>query len=99
MPYIITNKNICRSDPNPTQAESIVKCLEFYGDDTPSKWWLFEACDNTENSGFEPLYVNGWFKDVDIDDYRRCGIEVLKIGDKDAKVVKTIYAEDAPMPD
>ena len=100
MPYIRENANVCMSDPNPTDAEKIVKCLEYYGDDTPSKWWLFDKCTSNVKMGLPPLYVNGWFKDVDIDVYRRCGMNVLKFGDdKDAKIVKTIYAKDAPMPD
>ena len=98
MPYIRKNEHCCSSDPNPTEAEKVVKCLEFYGDDTPSKWWLFDNCNSEKDTGLPPLYVNGWFKDVDIDVYRQCGMNVLKIGDKDAKIVKTIYAKDAPMP-
>jgi hypothetical protein len=100
MPYVRKTTNVCRVDPNPTEAEKIVICLEYYGDDTPSKWWLFDKCDSGVDAGFPPLYVNGWFKDVDIDVYRRCGMDVVKIGDdKDANIVKTIYVRDAPIPD
>lgn len=94
MPYINTGRNVWKSDPNPTEAEKITKCLEYYGDDTPSKWRLFDACTSDTESGFPPLYVNGWFKDVDIDVYRRFRMHVLKFGDKDAKIVKTIYAKE-----
>ena len=83
-----------------TEVEKIVICLEYYGDDAPSKWWLFDKCDSGVDAGFPPLYANGWFKDVDIDVYRRCGMDVVKIGDdKDANIVKTIYVRDAPIPD
>ena len=85
-------------NPNPTEAESIVKCLEYYGDDTPSKWWLFDSCDSDDNTGLPPLYVNGWFKYVDIDIYRVCGMQVTEIGGgKAVKIVKTIIAKDYPV--
>ena len=30
---------------NPTEAKKIVTCLEYYGDDTPSKLWLLDTCE------------------------------------------------------
>jgi hypothetical protein len=97
MPYIKVSNNCWMSDPNPTEAEKIVKCLHYYGDDTPSKWFLYDECDSEVDVGLPPLHVNGWFKHVAIDYYRRSN-KSEKILDKngewvDVNIVKTIHAQ------
>ena len=44
------------------------------------------------------IFLHGWLKDVDIDVYPRCGMEVITIGNDIANVVKTIYAREAQLP-
>lgn len=85
--YTRNSGEITKCDPSET--DRIASCLEFYGDDTPSKWRLLDDDNDQGNTGFPPLFVNGWLKLVWVDVYRkyRYNIDTSEIK---AKVVKTI---------